>query len=283
MNKNLVVLICVLLVAGVVYYFVHDTVTSQPVAEPQQENPYGLPDALVVEGMPVDPVCFNILGGEENTSVTLTQCAETYNYKDVAQEVTEDGYISSVFRYSDDPADAPLALVRYKYLGETDRGYNILVESASGGTGQFSSVYIVGENGAELEILDTIAGGDRCNGGIESASVVEGNLVFNQYVTPFDFLDLADSNPYGLKAYQDLDACAVCCYGVARYNQDGFKGISVTVEGDFLAKDEDAPERGLQNCFDKVLKTRMDIGQAEMPTEVVQSFVQEFHDACTVQ
>lgn len=280
MNKNVIILIVLLLVAGLIYMQVRMTTGDKAAV---QENPYGLPDALVVNGAPVDPVCFMVLGGEGSKTLTLGGCAQTYKLTDIRQEVTEDNYITSMFKYTSDAPDAPPSMIRYKYLGETEKGYTVLVESSGGGTGQFSSVYTLGENNGDLEILDTIAGGDRCNGGIESASVVEGELIFNQYVTPFDFLDLADNNPYGLKAYDDLEACAACCYGIARYNGEGFKGISVIIDAERLDSDDASPERGMQNCFDKVLKSRMDIGQIDMPTEVVKSFVQEFHAACTVQ
>lgn len=281
MNKNLVVLIAVLITATFVYFLANGDKTQTKVQAVQKEA--ALPDALMVEGAPIDPMCFVMLGGETPTALTLKECGSNYEITDAQNAVDENGYVYAQYTTPGEVQNVRPSMIRYKYLGETKKGYNLLIESSGGGTGQFSSIYIVDRKEGGLGVVDVIAGGDRCNGGIESATVYEGELVFNQNVTPFDFLDLADSNPYGLKAYEDLDACAVCCYGVARYNADGFKGISVTAELDDLEDRDPSPERGMQNCFDKVLKSRMDIGQIDMPASVVKSFVQEFHAACTVE
>jgi hypothetical protein len=111
------------------------------------------------------------------------------------------------------------------------------------------------KNPTTLE-LKSIAGGDRCNGGVQDVSVQNQRLIYSANVSAYDFLDLAkDDNQHQLKAYEDLAECAVCCVGKAFYQVDS-KGNSQYQYIDLGkdVKENELPDQGkYQACFNKLL------------------------------
>ncbi|TVR81148.1 MAG: hypothetical protein EA405_09180 [Rhodospirillales bacterium] len=85
--------------------------------------------------------------------------------------------------------------------------------------------------------------GDRANGGIRDARVAAGTLMVERALTPFALVDLLHRSltgedgsagaAFGLRAYDDLPACAVCDVGQATYRVDAdFRETLVSVNLD---------------------------------------------------
>ncbi|TVR95209.1 MAG: hypothetical protein EA406_14470 [Rhodospirillales bacterium] len=117
------------------------------------------------------------------------------------------------------------------------------VVHSGGGTGQFSSVLAVTVDGDTLRIIAALPIGDRANGGIVNAAVDAGVLTVERSLTPFDLAALlyqawggSDDRPFGLRAYDDLPACAVCRMADAAYRVSAdfdqqLQGVRVDAEG----------------------------------------------------
>lgn len=117
------------------------------------------------------------------------------------------------------------------------------VVHSGGGTGQFSSVLATVVDGDMLRIPAALPVGDRANGGIVSAAVDAGVLTIERSLTPFDLVALLDEawggsgdRPFGLRAYDDLPACAVCRMADASYRvtadfEERLQGVRVDAQG----------------------------------------------------
>ena len=97
-------------------------------------------------------------------------------------------------------------------IGTLPRGAALyLIRERSGGSGVFSAMLATTEKNGVLRRVFMVVGGDRCNGGIKSASMLpDGGFVIERNQTPFA---LGTGEEY----------CAACCAGVKeeRYDRDG--------------------------------------------------------------
>ena len=101
-------------------------------------------------------------------------------------------------------------------------------------------------------------GGDRCNGGIDQAKLIDPKTLEIDYrITPQDLLSEADET----LADQNMDAlafCAICCTGTLRSHFDltTNKDTTVSVTVDQLLSEADvgaADSDDTQACFDTVI------------------------------
>ncbi|MBF0334075.1 MAG: DUF1311 domain-containing protein [Alphaproteobacteria bacterium] len=108
----------------------------------------------------------------------------------------------------------------YRVAARLGDGRDVLVIFESGGgTGVFSEVAALRRVATDGETLMTaeslLAGGDRCNGGIETAEVTrEGALLIESYATAVELLELAGIDPDEVDP--SMPGCASCCLGRAR-------------------------------------------------------------------
>ena len=179
---------------------------------------------------------------------------------------------------------------QYTYVGEKDGGHVISAVWNTGGTGFFSGLMILERKDAEFNIIETIAGGDRCNGGIYQARIDEsGEIIYQQNITPYDMVILGGDpdRPFleSVKAYDDLDACAACCYGTAEYKGETLNAINITpgiAEG--LAAERTYAEgdaaREKQICFDNRLRLRLEDGIMRYDISGWEIFISEVEHVC---
>jgi hypothetical protein len=260
----------------------------------KEEGPPGRPaaapasQALIINGAAVSPLCFVNMGGDEHPPVYPTQnCGGTQYIADTSRpSPLSPDFISTPYLYSDPatPEEKYPGLVGYKFLGDYRGLKAVQTIENGGGSGTFTAVQLLRpEKDGTLSIIKTLAGGDRCNGGISEAFMNGRTLVYSVSLTPYDFLSVADYNPKKLEAYDDLEACAVCCYGQLQY-VDG-RPRTVIFDETALDRIQRVPEeeQTMQSCFDEVFTKAVKSGQTALPMDGIRDFVVEFTTTCTTQ
>ena len=127
-------------------------------------------------------------------------------------------------------------------------------------------------------------GGDRCNGGVERAKLIEGRALEVDYnLTPLDLVSEADEE-VAEQAFDDLLSCAICCIGTVRRRLDLASKketmISATITqfvGDEMAA---GGSRSVQACFDGVVrKAARPLPHTFSPAEIT-TLAQSFPKTC---
>jgi hypothetical protein len=239
------------------------------------------PAELTYAGKPIDPLCFFSMEGNSNT-IDLTHCGiEKDKYKKIGEnaELIKKGFIGFDWKESEFSSQG---YSYYKFFPAGNNQYWIYTLNNGGGSGDFTEINLVSRKNPTTLELKSIAGGDRCNGGVQDVSVQNQLLIYSANVSAYDFLDLAkDYNQHELKAYEDLAECAVCCVGKAFYQVDS-KGASQYQYID-LGKDvkvKELPDQGkYQGCFNKLLVSYA-AKNPKMNEETLAKFVKEFNSTC---
>lgn len=224
------------------------------------ESAGAAPATLNVNGRPADPICFApyLMREDAMTTISLDPATCAPGHTATTQDFSPiEGYTGTGF-YMGDDADARgmrPAFIAYRVLGDLPDGRIALeLMGSGGGTGVFSSLLTVTRKGNILRVVESVAGGDRCNGGLTDASVKDGRLAYAINVTPYDFLNLGTTEEApGIAAYDDIPACAACCFGEALYEGKDFVGVRLNSE--FLMTEE-ANDTPAQTCFNKIMSAQ---------------------------
>jgi len=208
-------------------------------------------------GDPVDPRCF--LYGQESGSVALAGCTgETIrnaDYPAATDKPVNDPDRGIGYDFRSDEDGAPRGFVYYKVIGKMDDQYVVLINQSGGGTGQFSSLRRVRLDGDVMRTEALIAGGDRCNGGVASASMQAANISYSQMLTPFDLIELSGGNrETRFVAYDDIAACASCCVAQANYTNGELTGVTLTMEPAEVPTDQEPKDTCFYNSYSAAYK-----------------------------
>lgn len=252
--------------------------------ETREVPPPGDP-ALIINGATVSPLCF--LGrsdDEESPSYPTTGCdAGGFSANPENPSPLSSDYLSTEYYYADPatPDEKFPGFVGYRYLGDYRGMKAVLTIENGGGTGTFTALQLLRpEPDGTLRLVETLAGGDRCNGGITTAFVDNGTLVYDVNLTPFDFLMAGNFNPGNLQPYDDLDACAVCCYGSLRHVNG--KADRVIFNGDAVRSTPADGDDGqtTQACFDTAFNQQVTSGRTDIPLKDLKEFLSDFFKTC---
>ncbi len=250
-------------------------------AKPASVTTPTLPEELMFNGKPIDPLCFEAVSADEWLDVS--KCTDD----DV---VKVDGMPSEAFAnrigyqyHFKDVEGTPQAYSYYEYVGSWNGAPVIMTYANGGGNGRFSALISIERNAGKIRVLQGFAAGDRCNGGITDVKLEQGTLAYGQWISPFDFLQMVDDNPADLRAYDDLDASASSCYGVARYKDGELSGISLVMEerqnllGD---TPENTQKSSYQKCFNELYSTYLAQGKKDLSIQQLKEFTGEFNRLC---
>ncbi len=238
--------------------------------------PTSLPSELMLDGQPVEALCFEDVSADEWLDLRACVPAEITKLPAEANEwaVGKNGY---QYRYREDKSDA-VSYSYYDYIGMWNGSPVVVSYASGGGTGQFTSLLSIERNADKIRVLQGFGAGDRCNGGIVDAKISFGTLHYGQNMTPIDFLQLADDNPSGLQPYDDLEASAASCFGVARFEDDKFVGVSLLplsteqLSANVMYK--------YQGCFNTLYKALLEKGKKELSASELKEFTGEFNQVC---
>lgn len=182
-----------------------------------------VPEAFYYKGAPVDPACFLDTTAQMGDSISLNVCTG----KNKAQPEYKEDHFYGV-EITDAGGGSP-PYIYYRYLGEIDGNHVIHTISSGGGSSQISSVRLVELDGKLLRTVKRIAGGDRCNGGIVSASVVGSSVRYTKNITAYDLADLSKGTEAGFRRNSDLQSDARTCLGTATLEDDEVQSITLSL------------------------------------------------------
>lgn len=258
------------IIAGIVV--VSTMLVSAAQAAPQVAQPKVSPRLYRVDGRPVPVSCVEELTGGDGdngkTRIDLRTCGDP-KPKPRAQADGSIGYQRPDGGY-----------FYYSYIGKIG-GVDVLsVLSSGGGSGQFTELVGVKHDGHFISWARHYAGGDRCNGGVSGEKVSNGNLTFDQAITPYDLIELAQPKEK-LEAYKDLEASAGSCIGVSHMTDDGkhWAGVSLT-QKDWPDQKGWTEEYRYQACFNKLYRETVSSGHGELDGNGVVTFAHAFAKRC---
>lgn len=244
--------------------------------------PAQVPTDLMYLGKPIDSLCFN-LDANSNT-IQLNTCGikkEKYTLSSVNSDLIKKGYVG--FDWKDTTASYPAeGYSYYKIFPADNQQYWIYTINNGGGSGEFTAINLVKRKNADTLAIKTIIGGDRCNGGIQDVQQQNNQLKFSVNLTAFDILALTNENPHQLKAYDDLAACAVCCFGKAYYEVNSSLALKLMyVELDTSDNFDDLSTQGkYQQCFNELFKQYVTQGKTKLNEAQLKQFGKEFNEKC---
>lgn len=188
-------------------------------------------------------------------------------------------------------SDGYATWLSYRIVGTVADGRDVMIIwYNAGGSGQFSELYLLRRTSApdqsDVLLSGTLiaGGGDRCNGGIEEARLVDPDTLEIDYaVTPLDLLseadeELADAN------MDSVALCAACCTGSVRRRMVIASKTETTVSAtvDQLLSRElgEADAEPAQACFDNLLgKAAGTLPHTFTPAEL-KAIAQSFAKTC---
>lgn len=244
-----------------------------------------LPDALMLDGHPLDPLCFQ--GNPERAGATelAADVADCRASEDVVSETDpaalapdDRGWIAYEFGWADMP-DIPLrGWVGWRYVGTVADGPVVETSYNGGGSGFFSAVMVVRRHGNRLERVRTLAGGDRCNGGVAGAAVAGGQVVTASHLTPYDLVSWALEEAGGTALPEDapLAFCAACCVGTATFVEDEPAWVTVTPSPEGFAHGE---ADTMAVCLDGLLE-ELSAPAGILDRAAMGAFGQQFRERC---
>jgi hypothetical protein len=191
-----------------------------------QKTPGPIPEDFQFKGKPIDPYCLvqDMDRLREGDGVYLNLCSSTPQGAPGYTPSGFYGYALPINGHQSQP------YIYYKYLGRTgEKGHVIYLLWSDGDNGQFSEVRVMSVDAdGILRTLNSLANGDRCNGGITQGAVVDGIILYSKNLTPFDFVELAHGNDAGFAADGDLQSCPDCCVGEADYQNGRLVSVHLT-------------------------------------------------------
>lgn len=248
--------------------------TTMLVSVAQAAPPKVMPRLYRVAGRPVPVSCLEALSGlgdaSQKVSINLYTCGDP-TLKPKTQADGSVGY--------DEPDGG---YFYYYYVGRSNGLDVLLLQSSGGGSGHFSELVGVKQTGHFIRWAKGYAGGDRCNGGISDERVSNGKLTFDQAITPYDLIKLAQPKT-NLEAYKDLEASAASCIGVSHMTGDNghWTGVSLT-EADWSDQNGWTEKYRYQACFNKLYRDTVSKGRSELDTAGVRAFVNAFVKRCVL-
>ena len=240
-----------------------------------------LPADMMFEEKPIDSLCFDTYDDSHSKTIDLKSCGiknAHYINKGLSTELSNQGF----FGYDWQAADGSFeGYSYYKFFAAKNNTYWIYSINNGGGTGSFTDISLVRRKDANtLAILKDIATGDRCNGGIDEASAKNHVLTFTVNLTSYDLIQLADKKLSGIKAYDDLAACATCCSAKAVYTiQAGHSEPTLKHVEIGGTKAEDFSEQGkYAACFNNLLAAASK--NKQMNQKDINAFAEKFKQTC---
>lgn len=256
--------------------------TAQTAAEAAPAVP-----PLMIGDVAVDPLCFINPSAESfPQSYPVTNCGKGDVIEDSEGEKNPmgDQFLAKSYKYTGD--DTLRGAIGYRYIGDVEGHKALWIIENMGGTGFFTSLVLLDhdETGEHLNLYKLLATGDRCNGGIAEAQVVDGKLFYERDVTPYDIMALTGASDRPIlqsEAAGKLPSCAICCYARAQYDSETLKGLQLDLRlPQAIASKSYTDESSPEKCFDELVKLTVESGAGHFDIPELESFTREIEHVC---
>lgn len=243
-----------------------------------------VPADLQYQGKPVDSLCFGNLADSGN-QIDLKSCGAThekYIVKGTQGLLGQKGYLGYDWQDPSVPSGGAQGFSYYQFFEAGNHQYWIYAINNGGGSGNFTDIFLVKRMDANTLQVKSVAGGDRCNGGVQDVTLKNGKLNFNVNLTAYDLIAMAEKKIPNVNAYDDLAACAICCAATANYAVDTQGKLQLhQVELDKNIKEEEMSEQGkFQACFNKLYVSYVKKNETNLDQAKVNAFAAAFKAEC---
>ena len=189
--------------------------------------------------------------------------------------------------YDQDVEAGKAPFFAYKFLANVQDRFLLLIKYNGGGTGIFDNILVIQKTKDRLFLLEALGEGDRCNGGISEGKTVGAVFYYSRNLTPIDIIRLATEVKIDLTAYEDLEASAISCFGVAHYKYDMVddKNKLLAISLDEEKQDEEGwtDRYQAQSCFNKIYNSYIKAKKTELSLKDLNEFVKKFKDQCLLK
>lgn len=205
---------------------------------------------------PISTVCFSKMLGPEKTQkvVSLASCAGVN-------------------------ADTQTEHVRYAVIGRDGNKFFVVTHHNYGGSGDFSNAVWVEKTADSLKLLKTLAGGDRCNNGVQATGIFQ----YNVQLTPVGLVNMGAGAPLKL-GYRDLDDSASSCVAQAVYifnpKTESVKLKEVKFNNKPLKMEQWVLDINYQYCFTRLYNSYLERGQISLNQTDLDRFKNQFEGIC---
>lgn len=239
------------------------------------------PADLMFHDKPIDPLCFFNIEGK---TIDLEQCGvekEKYVVKGHNSQLIAKGYIGYNWQDPQFP-DSTEGYSYYKFFNAGESLYWLYTINSGGGTGEFTAIHRVKRKNTDTLEVETLADGDRCNGGLHDVAEINNHLHFSQNLTAYDLIALSKNLDPTVKAYDDLAACAICCVAKAYYEVNSNAQLKLSyVDLGTIEETKEMPDQGaLQSCFNQLITSYVTAGKTKLKQNMLDEFAAKFKQTC---
>lgn len=205
---------------------------------------------------PISPACFSKMLGLEKTQnvVSLATCANLN-------------------------ADTQTEHTRYAVIGRDGNKFFVVTHQNTGGSGDFSNAVWVEKSADSLKLIKILAGGDRCNKGVQATGIFQ----YNVHLTPVGLVNMGSGAPLNF-GYRDLDDSASSCVAEAVYQFNPKTESSKLKEVKFNTKplkmEQWVLDINFQYCFTRFYNSFLERGQISLNQTDLDRFKIQFESIC---
>lgn len=233
-------------------------------------------------GKPIHPSCIETLYNSENKALDLKAFKPDINCREWKDHP---GWL--IAEDDKDVEAGRTPFFGYKFLAGFKDRFLLLIAYSGGGTGTFDNILIIQRTADELRLLKTLGEGDRCNGGISEEKIAGDDFYYSRNLTPIDIIRLATEVKIDGAAYEDLEASAISCFGLAHYKYNLAEDKEELIAVSLGEQKED--EKGwtdkyqAQSCFNKIYNSYIKAKKTELSLTDLNEFAKKFKDECLMK
>jgi len=232
--------------------------------------------AFTYQNKPISPDCIAKMLEQQNAPNPVISLSTCSTPAAAAKVHLEDGVYTN--KQKNEVELQPFG--SYTILGTQDNKFLISFGQWTGGSGFFSNVIWLSKDDQNLTQLKILAGGDRCNGGVDKAALWE----YTSNMTSADLIQFANDDSFSIEPYKDLDASAIGCVAKAYYHFDSETQTAnfeyVKLDVNFNQSPEWTKEFKYQACFNQLIKKYIKDGRQQLRDAGVKAFAAEFKKTC---
>jgi len=233
--------------------------------------------AFTYLGKPIDPSAIDALYNAESKFLDLRSFKEVIPFGERTDNPTR-------IIYPKDANTGRTPFFDYGCVANVQDRFLLLIQYNGGGTGYFDNILVIKKTGTQLFLLKTLGEGDRCNGGISGEGMDGNDFHYSRNLTPIDIIRLATEVKIDVTAYEDLEASAISCFGLAHYKynlaDDKNELMSVSLDEGKEDEKEWTDRYPAQSCFNKIYNSYVKAKKTELSLKDLNEFAKKFSDEC---